>query len=69
VNAAQLLQQIRRGGGRATLTTVQGGKLTARLQGRTVVLTDAKGGTSRVTATNLNASNGIIHVIDTVVMP
>jgi uncharacterized surface protein with fasciclin (FAS1) repeats len=69
VNAAQLLQQIRRGGGSATLTTVQGGTLTARLDGSTVVLTDAKGGTSRVTATDLNGSNGVIHVIDTVVMP
>jgi uncharacterized surface protein with fasciclin (FAS1) repeats len=69
VNAAQLLQQIRRGNGSASLTTVQGGTLTARLQGNTVVLTDAKGGTSRVTATDLNGSNGVIHVIDTVVMP
>jgi uncharacterized surface protein with fasciclin (FAS1) repeats len=69
VNAAQLLQQIRQGGGSATLTTVQGGKLTARVVDGGVVLTDAKGGTSRVTATDLNGSNGVIHVIDTVVMP
>lgn len=60
---------IRQGGGSATLTTVQGGTLTARLDGSAVVLTDAKGGTSRVTTTDLNASNGVIHVIDTVVMP
>ena len=69
LNAAQVLQAIRQGGGSATLTTVQGGKLTARLHGGSVVLTDAKGGTSRVTATDLMGSNGVIHVIDTVVMP
>ena len=67
--AARLVQAIRRGGGTTTLTTVQGGKLRARLQGKTVVLTDAKGGRSRVTATDVKASNGVIHVIDTVVMP
>ncbi len=67
--AARLVQAIRRGGGSTTLTTVQGGKLRARLHGSTVVLTDAKGGRSRVTATDVKASNGVIHVIDTVVMP
>lgn len=69
VNAAQLLQQIRRGGGSATLTTVQGGTLTARLDGGTVVLTDAKGGKSRVTQADVDQSNGVVHVVDTVVMP
>ena len=67
--AAQLIQAIRRGGGKATLTTVQGGKLTARLVRSKVVLTDAKGGKSTVVATDVKASNGVIHVIDTVVMP
>lgn len=69
VNAAQLLQEIRKNGGSATLTTVQGGTLTARVVNGGVVLTDAKGGTARVTATDLMGSNGVIHVIDTVVMP
>lgn len=67
--AARILSAIRQGGGSAKLTTVQGGTLTARLDGGTVVLTDAKGGTSRVAATDVNGSNGVIHVIDTVVMP
>lgn len=67
--ASRILSLIRQGGGSAALTTVQGGTLTARLDGNAVVLTDAKGGTSRVTATDLNGSNGVIHVIDTVVMP
>lgn len=67
--ASRIVALIRQGSGSATLTTVQGGKLTAALDGSAVVLTDAKGGTSRVTATDLKASNGVIHVIDTVVMP
>jgi uncharacterized surface protein with fasciclin (FAS1) repeats len=69
VTAADLVAQIQSGGGTATLTTVQGGTLTARLQGSNVVLTDAAGGTSTVTATDVAASNGLIHVIDTVLMP
>jgi len=48
---------------------VQGATLTARLQGSSVVLIDAAGGTSTVTATDVAASNGLIHVIDTVLMP
>ena len=52
-----------------TVETVGGGTLTAKIDGEAVVLTDAKGGTSTVTATDVAASNGIIHVIDTVLMP
>jgi len=48
---------------------VQGGTLTASLQGQNVVLTDAKGGKSIVTQTDVMQSNGVVHVIDTVVMP
>lgn len=69
VTAADLIAQIEAGGGTATLTTVQGGTLTARVVGGNVVLTDAAGGTSTVTATDVGASNGLIHVIDTVLMP
>ena len=69
VSAADLISQIEAGNGTATLTTVQGGTLTARLSGANVVLTDAAGGTATVTATDLNQSNGVIHVIDTVLMP
>lgn len=67
--ASRIVQLIRQGNGSASLTTVEGSALTARLDGSTVVLTDAKGGTSRVTATGLKGSNGLVHVIDTVVMP
>lgn len=69
VAAADVIALIEAGNGSATLTTVQGGTLTARLQGTNVVLTDAAGGTSTVTATDVAASNGLIHVIDTVLMP
>lgn len=70
VDAAALTQQIQAGGGSAVLTTVQGGTLTASIGADgTVTLTDAKGGTSKVIAADVGASNGVVHVIDTVVMP
>ncbi|HSK12332.1 MAG TPA: fasciclin domain-containing protein, partial [Phnomibacter sp.] len=69
LDAAAVVKAIEDGGGKATVTTVQGGKLTAAIEGGKVVLTDAKGGKSTVTATDLKGSNGIIHVIDTVVLP
>jgi uncharacterized surface protein with fasciclin (FAS1) repeats len=60
---------IKAGSGTAVLTTVQGGKLTAMMVGPNLVLTDAKGGKSMVTIANAYQSNGVIHVVDTVVMP
>ncbi len=51
------------------MTTVQGGTLKASLKGKNVVLTDEKGGMSTVTIADVNQSNGVIHVIDTVVLP
>ena len=69
VSAAQLIQMIQANGGTATLTTVQGGTLTARLADGKVVLTDAKGGTATVVAADLMQSNGVIHVTDAVSLP
>ena len=69
LTAADLMSQIRAGGGEARLTTVQGGMLTARMMGDTVMLVDAKGGMSHVTQADVMQSNGVIHVVDTVVMP
>jgi uncharacterized surface protein with fasciclin (FAS1) repeats len=69
VDAATLVGLIEAGGGSATLSTVQGGTLTARADGGTVTLTDAQGGVSTVTAADLRQSNGVIHVVDTVLMP
>lgn len=70
VDAATLTQQIQAGGGSAALTTVEGGTLTARVGADgSVTLTDENGGVSRVVQADVAASNGIIHAIDTVVMP
>lgn len=69
VDAADLGAQIDAGGGRATLTTVQGGTLTATRENGAIRLTDANGGTATVTAADIAGSNGVIHVIDTVVTP
>jgi uncharacterized surface protein with fasciclin (FAS1) repeats len=70
VTAADLTSQIQAGGGKAELTTVQGGKLTASVgPNGSVILTDAAGGTSTVTQADVMQSNGVVHVIDTVVMP
>lgn len=69
LDAKAVLAAIKKGGGKAVLTTVEGGKLTASVVKGKVVLTDEKGGKATVTATNLEASNGVIHVIDAVLMP
>lgn len=70
VDATALAKQIQANGGSATLTTVQGGILTARADGNGgIVLTDAKGGSARVVAADLHQRNGIVHVIDGVLMP
>jgi uncharacterized surface protein with fasciclin (FAS1) repeats len=69
LDATAVMEAIKAGNGKATLPTVGGGSLTASVQGGKVVLMDAKGGKSTVTATDLKASNGVIHVIDTVLMP
>ena len=69
MTAQQLSAAIKTGNGKAELTTVQGGKLTASEAGGTITLTDAKGGKSVVTQADVTQSNGVIHVFDTVLMP
>lgn len=69
LDAAAVMAAIKTGNGTAVLTTVNGAKLTASLKGGKVMLTDSKGGTALVTATDLKATNGVVHVIDTVLMP
>ncbi|AWA30404.1 fasciclin [Flavobacterium magnum] len=59
---------IKAGNGKAVLTTVEGGKLTAMMSGSKLVLTDEKGGKSTVTIADVQQSNGVIHVVDTVLM-
>ncbi len=69
LGAAELKKQIKEGKGKAELTTVEGGKLWASMKEGHIMLTDEKGGTSTVTIPNVFQSNGVIHVVDTVVMP
>ena len=69
LTAKDIAKQINAGGGKATLTTVEGGTLTAMMQDDKLVLTDEKGGTATVTIANVNQSNGEIQVIDNVLMP
>ena len=69
MTSKQIAAAIRAGRGTATLTTVQGEPLKAMMAGGRLVLTDAKGGTSMVTIKDVMQSNGVIHVVDTVLMP
>ncbi len=64
-----IAEAIKAGGGKATLTTVQGEPLTATMKMGKLVLTDAKGGMSTVTTKDVMQSNGVIHVVDAVLMP
>ena len=69
VSSKQLIAAIKKGHGKYEMTTVQGGKLTASIADGKVVLTDEKGGTSTVTTADVFQSNGVIHVVDSVLMP
>jgi uncharacterized surface protein with fasciclin (FAS1) repeats len=69
LDSKSVMAAIEAGNGKATLPTVGGGSLTAAVEGGKVVLTDDKGGKSVITMADLKASNGVIHVIDTVLMP
>ncbi len=68
-DAAAVTDAITKGNGKYTVTTVQGGKIDLSLKDGNVVLTDANGSTSTVAIADVAASNGVIHAIDTVVMP
>lgn len=67
--AKAVLKAIKDGGGSVTLSTVSGGKLVASIKEGKVILTDENGGVATVVTTDLAASNGVIHVIDSVVLP
>lgn len=69
LDSKAVAKAIKKGGGKVELTTVAGGKLWAMMDGKNVVLKDEKGGMSTITAVDLKGSNGVIHVIDTIVMP
>ena len=70
LDAAALTQQIEAGNGEARLTTVAGGELVAKANpAGGVTITDAQGNTANVTTADLRSSNGVIHVVDKVLMP
>ena len=69
LSAMDLKKQIKAGNGQAELKTVSGGTLTVTMQGKNIVLKDEKGGISTITIPNVFQSNGVIHVVDTVVLP
>ena len=69
VKSGDLAKLIADGKGTATIKTLNGGNLKASMAGDKIVLTDAKGGKSTVTEADVVASNGTVHVVDTVLMP
>ncbi|MDP2687970.1 MAG: fasciclin domain-containing protein [Aequorivita sp.] len=68
-SAAQIMKDIKNGNGKASYKTVSGGTLTAMMKGKKVVIMDENGGMATVTIADVNQSNGVIHVIDSVVLP
>lgn len=68
-DAVAVIDAINQNNGKFTVTTVQGGKIDLSLKDGNVMLTDSKGGMAAVIMADVAASNGVIHAIDTVVMP
>lgn len=69
LNAKDLQKKMKKGNGTVELQTVQGGKIWVMQKNGNIWIKDEKGGTAKVTIADVNQSNGVIHVIDTVVMP
>jgi uncharacterized surface protein with fasciclin (FAS1) repeats len=69
LTSADLMKKIKAGKGSAVLTTVNGGKLIAMMNGSNIMLKDENGNTANITISNVNQSNGVIHVLDAVVTP
>lgn len=69
IGSAELAKMIMDGNGKAMLKTAAGGTLTASMKGKKVVIMDEKGGSSEVTIKDVNQSNGVIHVVDAVLLP
>ena len=69
MNAMDIAKAIKMGNGKAMLKTVSGGTLTAWMKGKELYITDENGNSSKVTIADVNQSNGVIHVVDTVVLP
>ncbi|MCW6510804.1 fasciclin domain-containing protein [Lichenifustis flavocetrariae] len=69
LTAADLMKMVKAGGGTAEIKTVEGEPLTISMKGKGLDITDAKGDVARVTIPNVMQSNGVIHVINTVLLP
>lgn len=69
MKASDIVAAIKKGKGKATMKTVAGGTLTATLKGKSVIITDENGNAATVTIANVNQSNGVIHVVDAVLLP
>ena len=69
LDAAAVIAAIKNGNGKAVLTTVSGGKLTGSMENGKVKLTDESGNSAYVTAADLKGSNGVVHVVDAVLLP
>ena len=69
MNASDIAKAIKAGKGKATLKTVSGGTLTAWMKGKDLYISDESGNKAKVTIADVNQSNGVIHVIDTVLLP
>jgi len=69
ITANDLMEMIKKGGGKATLKTVEGADLTFEMKDGAIWVVDAKGDTAKITIKNVMQSNGVIHVIDTVLLP
>jgi uncharacterized surface protein with fasciclin (FAS1) repeats len=68
-SAKDLMDAAKKNGGKAELKTVEGGKIWIESKGNTLTIWDAKGNASKVTIQNVFQSNGVIHVVDTVLLP
>jgi uncharacterized surface protein with fasciclin (FAS1) repeats len=69
MDAKMLMEKIKEGGGKTMLKTVQGEELTFMMKGKNLMIKDSKGGMAKVTIKDVYQKNGVIHVIDTVLMP
>jgi len=69
ITAKDLVDMVQKGGGKATLKTVEGEDLTFEMKDGAIWVVDAKGDTAKITIKNVMQSNGVIHVIDTVLLP
>lgn len=69
ISASKILKALCQGAGRATFTTLQGTKIGATIKGSDIILTDAFGHAAKITTADVAQSNGVIHEIDSVILP